>query len=292
MSTDSRFTRFLVNLSLTADQVQDAQTKYDGVAKKLHSHYFPGQAFTGSTRKIIGSYGKGTAVRPPRDVDILFLLPSAVYDRFKGRSGNSQSQLLQEVRGVLQNRYPSTNIRGDGQVVVVPFQNGHSVEVLPGWRTTEKKFLVPNTHDGGHWQTVDHDAEIAHVETSDKRSKGNTRKLIKMLKAWQRECGVPIKSLVLELRSVNFLNSWEHFDKGATYYDWMVRDFFAAIIEYKSGTCTMPGTEEKIGYGDAWLSRAESALARAKKACQFESDKNERSAAEEWRKIFGSQYEF
>ncbi|MFZ0226560.1 MAG: hypothetical protein WAL41_06395 [Mycobacterium sp.] len=113
-----------------------------------------------------------------------------------------------------------------------------------------------------------------------------------MLKAWQRECGVPIKSLVLELRSVNFLNSWEHFDKGATYYDWMVRDFFAAIIEYKSGTCTMPGTEEKIGYGDAWLSRAESALARAKKACQFESDKNERSAAEEWRKIFGSQYEF
>jgi hypothetical protein len=64
--------------------------------------------------------------------------------------------------------------------------------VFRGWRTTNKKFLVPKTHDGGHWQTVDHDAEIAQVQSSDTRSHGNTRNLIKMLKAWQRECSVPI----------------------------------------------------------------------------------------------------
>ena len=291
MTTSDRFTTFLRNLTITSDQRDDAQTKYDGVAKKLHSHYFT-SAFSGDTRKLIGSYGKGTEVRPPRDVDILFLLPSTVYERYKTRSGNAQSQLLQEVRNVLRERYPSTDIRGDGQVAVIPFQNGHSVELLPGWRTTDKKFLVPNTHDGGHWQTVDHDAEIVLVENSDKRSKGNTRKLIKMLKAWQRECNVPIKSLVLELRSVNFLNAWEHYDKGAAYYDWMIRDFFARLIEYKNGTCKMPGTEEKFEYGSEWLSKAESALSRAKNACQFEKDKKESKASEEWRKIFGSQYEF
>jgi hypothetical protein len=54
----------------------------------------------------------------------------------------------------------------------------------------------------------------------------------------------------------------------------------------------MPGTDEKIEYGEAWLSKVESALSRAKKACKFEIDKDERSAAEEWRKIFGTQYEF
>jgi len=205
-------------------------------------------------------------------VDILFLLPTEVYDRYRVRSGNCQSGLLQEVRGVLQEKYSSTNIRGDGQVVVVPFQNGHSVEVLPGWNTMTKKFLVPNAHDGGSWQTVDHDAEIAQVEASDKRSNGNTRRLIKMLKAWQRECKVPVKSLVLELLSVNVLSAWEHYDKGATYYDWMMRDFFAGLIEHKNNTCTMPGTEEKIHYGDEWLSKAESALSRARKACQFERD--------------------
>lgn len=150
---------------------------------------------------------------------------------------------------------------------------------------------MPNTHNGGSWQTVDHDAEIAQVESSDSRSKGNTRKLIKMLKAWQRECNVPIKSLVLELRSINFLKKWKYFDKDATYHDWMIRDFFAELIEFKNGTCKMPGTEERIEYGDEWLSRAETALGRAKRACQFETNKEERSAADEWQKIFGSQYE-
>ncbi len=291
MSTSKRFTRFLANLNLTAEQLNDAQTKYDNVAKKLHSHYFT-TPFTGSTRKLIGSYGKGTAVRPPRDVDILFLLPKATWDRYQSRTGNRQSQLLQEVRGILQERYPATSIRGDGQVVVVPFRNGHSVEVLPGWRTNNDKYFVPNTHDGGRWQTVDHDAEINYIRDSDERSNGNTRNLIKMLKAWQRDCSVPIKSLVLELRSVNFLHTWSYYNKSALYYDWMVRDFFTELIKFNDGTCTMPGTDEKIEYGNAWLSKAESALARAQKACEFEGSKEERKATEEWRKIFGAQYEF
>jgi tRNA nucleotidyltransferase (CCA-adding enzyme) len=81
MSTSSRLSKFLANLTITSDQRADAQTKSDGVAGKLHSHYY-GTTFTGSTRKLIGSYGKGTAVRPPRDVDILFLLPAAEYERW------------------------------------------------------------------------------------------------------------------------------------------------------------------------------------------------------------------
>jgi len=39
--------------------------------------------------------------RPPRDVDALFLLPDDVYFRFQQRSGNRQSQLLQEVKDAL-----------------------------------------------------------------------------------------------------------------------------------------------------------------------------------------------
>ena len=155
-----------------------------------------------------------------------------------------------------------------------------------------KKILVPNTHRGGSWQVVDHDAEILQVADSDKRSKGNTRRLIKMLKSWQRECAVPIGSLVLELRTLNFLDTWPHYDKSATYSPWMIRDFFYEPIKYQNGTCKMAGTEEKIEYGSGWLTKAQSALNRATKACQFETDQKERSATEEWRKIFGGQYEF
>ena len=292
MSTATRFERFLRNLNTTSADRDDAQTKYDGVARKLHSHYY-GTTFTGSTRRLIGSYGKGTAVRPPRDVDILFVMPYAEYERYNSYSGNGQSQLLQDIRAVLQERYSTTEkIRGDGQVVVVPFKGGHSVEVLPAWTTTTRKYLIPNTHDGGSWKVADHDAEKANVEQSNGRSNGNTRNLIKMLKAWQAECNVPIKSVVLELRAVNFLASWEHFDKGGTYYDWMMRDFFGALTGMANRYCEMPGTSERCQYGDAWLSRAETAHNLSEKACRYERDSNERGAAEEWRKMFGAQYEY
>ena len=78
---------------------------------------------------IVGSWGKGTAIRPPTDVDIFFELPVEVYHRINSNSGNVQSQLLQEVRNHLLRTYPQTTMRGDGQVVTVGF-NSIAVEVV------------------------------------------------------------------------------------------------------------------------------------------------------------------
>ncbi|ELP66234.1 SMODS domain-containing nucleotidyltransferase [Streptomyces turgidiscabies] len=290
MATGPRFDRFLDKIRVTTTDLNDANTKVAGVAGKLHSHYY-GTAYDGSTKLLIGSYGKQTQVRPPRDVDILFLMPYSEYARYNSYIGNGQSALLQAVKAVLQQRYPTTDkIRGDGQVVVVPFSGGHTVEVLPAWSASNDKFLIPNTHDGGSWKTVDHFAEFANIEASDTASGGDTRNLIKMMKVWQAYCTVPIKSLVLELRAVNFLASWEYRAKGSTYYDWMVRDFLGSLIEYANGQCKIPGIDEKCQYGDAWLSKAQTAYARARKACEYEASDMPYSATEEWQKIFGSQY--
>lgn len=291
MATGARFDAFLSNITVTQGQYRDALTKVDGVSRKLQRHYYPATPYNGSTRLIIGSYGKETNVTPPRDVDILFLMPYEQHARFDAYNGNGQSALLQEIRRILQERYSTTEkIRGDGQVVVVPFQNGHTVELLPAWVTSGNQYLIPNTHDGGSWKVVDHAAEFANIGSSDQRSGGNTRSLIKMMKVWQAECNVPIKSLVLELRSVNFLSGWTYYNKGTTYYDWMVRDFFAELLTKANSWCEIPGITEKCYYGDAWFSRAESAYDRAKKACEYEANQQDLLAAVEWRKIFGDQY--
>jgi hypothetical protein len=287
-----RFDKFLSNISLTAANREDAKTKYDGVASKLHSVYYPTTIYNGSTKLLIGSYGKNTAVRPPRDVDVRFLMPYGEFDRYDSYIGNGQSQLLQDIRAILKQRYPQTDIRGDGQVVVVPFTNGHTIELLPAWRSTTDKYIIPNTHGGGSWQTVDHDAELANVADSDRRSLGKTRALIKMMKTWQATCNVQIKSLVIELRAVNFLKSWQYYDKSSEYYDWMVRDYFEKLIENANNYCTMPGISERIYYGDAWKSRAETAYARAIKACEYDAANDPYNATLEWRKIFGSAFEF
>ncbi len=270
----------------------DAQAKFRGVVKKLHSHYY-GSFYDGSTAKLIGSYGKGTTVKPPRDVDILFIMPFDQFSRYDSYLGNGQSQLLQDVKKILQQRYTTTDgMRGDGQVIVVPFKGGHTVELLPAWKLTSGKYYVPNTHDGGSWKTVDHNAEIGNVDNSDNNSNGNTRDLIRMMKIWQAECSVPIKSLTLELRTVNFLKSWPHRGNSPMYYDWMVRDFFSELVKNANNYCVIPGIDERCYYVDTWLSRAESAHGRALKACDYESSGKHYAAVAEWQKIFGSQFDY
>ena len=139
MTTESRFAALLANIRPTGAQMEDARTKLDGVARTLHSNYYE-DAFTGETARLIGSYGKGTAVRPPRDVDILFVLPNVLYQRYSDYESNGPSQLLQDVKDVLKDRYSTTDkIRGDAHVVVIPFSGGHNVELLPAWRTTNGK---------------------------------------------------------------------------------------------------------------------------------------------------------
>lgn len=290
MSTSERFNTFLDNIKLTSDQIKDARTKYDGVCKKLHDYYYSSE-YSGSTRLLIGSYGKGTNIRPARDVDVIFKLPSDEYKQ-STKDYNYQSYLLQKIKKILLDKYPDTDIRGDGPAVVVNFSNQHFIEVVPAIELTSNKFYIPITKNGGYWKLDDPREFYKYVNDSDIKSSGNTRNLVRMIKKWQSECSVPIKSLVIELRAVNFLKNYKYFDKSSVYYDWMIRDYFKELIEYSDGSCKLPGLEEKIYYGNSWKSKAESALVRANKACEFESEKKEDDATLEWKKIFGDDFYF
>jgi len=196
---------------------------------------------------------------------------------------------LQDIKIILQKTYPRTDIRADGQIVSVPFTS-YKVEVLPAFKRQDGSYYYPDTHNGGSWKITNPKAEMKYISDSNARSKGNTVRLIKMTKAWKRHCGVPIKSLVIELRAINFLNKWEHYDKSATYYDWMIRDFFAELLEYVNGSCKIPGIDEKVHYEDAWESKAKSASTRSLKACEYEAKEDHNSATAEWKKIFGDRF--
>lgn len=64
-----RFRRFLTNISLTGDQLDDGNTKIKGIVKCLNRHYWGIESDSGNYR-LVGSWGKQTRVRPPRDIDI------------------------------------------------------------------------------------------------------------------------------------------------------------------------------------------------------------------------------
>lgn len=241
--------------------------------------------------QIIGSVAKETAVLPVGDVDVLFKIPAASWLQYQNHAGNGQSALLQKVRARLLETYPSSDVRGDGPVVKVLFQSGHYVEVVPGFKSSSAQALfVPQTTSGGKWARADYAAELASLRASDAASNGQTRRLIKMLKMWQSSCAVPIKSLALELRATYFLSAWKHNGQGASYDDYMVRDFFAELITKANGRGKIPGIDEECHYGDAWLSKAKTAHANAISACSYELSNDNTTACYLWRKIFGEKF--
>src|SRR5581483_8925928 len=109
IAVTARFRDFHNNLLLTDDQREDGKTKHHGVRKCLNSHYYGSSSETANSF-LIGSWGKFTRVRPPRDIDLYFVLPQEVYDRFNtyAYNVNKQSALLQEIKSVLQKTYPAT----------------------------------------------------------------------------------------------------------------------------------------------------------------------------------------
>jgi hypothetical protein len=285
-----RFERLLGALTLTPDQIADGDTKLRGAVDCLNRAYWNvGDETLHSVPS--GSYAKGTRVRPPRDIDFLFQLPFEVYQRFQQRSGNRQSQLLQEVKDVLAVTYHATRIRGDGQVVVVPF-NSCELEIAPAFAREGGGFLICDTNNGGRYKWVDPAAELATLDAYDRLFNGNVRKLTRMLKQWQRYCDVPIKSFHLEALVMETLPQHDYGGKDEFWFDWLVRDVFAHMTERANGVFSMPVTGEAISLGDAWLSKAQSAHARALKSCDYERNDpgapaDDAAAGEEWQKIFG-----
>lgn len=285
MTVGQRFETLLANLTLTTEQRNGGIGNHTGVRACLNSHYY-GVSNGYANSMLVGSWAKSTEVRPPRDIDVLFVLPDSVYWRFQNRQGNKQSQLLQEVKAVLGTKYARTDIRGDGPVVLIPFST-YSIELVPSFKTVAGNYSIPITANGGSYKSFDPEAEIKKVRDSDTSTNGNTRALVRMAKRWQEYCSVPIKSFWLELIAIDFLAWWQYRDKSSTYYDWMVRDFFGHLVGKANSYLSVPGTGEIMWIGDAWKSRAESAQGRASKACQYEADNMPYSAGDEWQKIFG-----
>jgi hypothetical protein len=220
-------------------------------------------------------------------VDLLFLLPPAVYHRFQQRDGNRQSQLLQEVKNVLAATYSQTRMRGDGQVVVVPF-NTTPIEVVPGFRCQDGSIIVCDTNDGGRYKTCTAEAEARELAASDTVWNGNTRALARIMKRWQRERNVPLKPFQPERLAIEFLSFWPYSRHDVFYYDWMVRDFLAYLILRADGYLVMPGTTELIALGSDWLNRAQTAHRHAVAACNYEYQNYESLAGNEWQEVLGS----
>ncbi|GJQ60990.1 MAG: DNA polymerase III subunit delta' [Melioribacteraceae bacterium] len=266
------FSKFLAKIKLTANQRLDAKNKYSGVCKILHEHYYTNK-YDGKTKLLIGSYGKKTNIRPARDIDLIFKMPDDKFEQYDNHESNGQSNLLSKIKNILGDKYPSSSIKAFGKVVVVEFSNSrHNVEVLPSFEQDDGTFKIPNSADGGSWEVWDPRNEIEKINSSDSKSNGNTRKLVRMIKKWEELCSVKIKSYQIEDFVMQFLddNNYEFTDTQE-----LVKDFFSFLIDE---------------IDESQKSFAETAQKRAQKAIDYYNKNKELKAVSEWKKIFGSDF--
>ena len=135
------FNEFCSNLKVKDGGI--ISTRYKKITKRLNTDYWSTESDT-SHSLYVGSYGRGTAIQGFSDLDMIFQLPCSQYERYDNYSGNGQSALLQAVKKSIEKTYSTTSISGDGQVILVSFNDGITFEVVPVFINKDDSFKYPD----------------------------------------------------------------------------------------------------------------------------------------------------
>jgi hypothetical protein len=286
-SVADKFKALLGNLRTLNDDAVGLRRR--AITKRLNQDFWGSYSETEHTR-YIGSYGRGTEIRGASDVDLLFRLPSSLYSRYDSYIGNGQSALLQAVRDSIRKTYSSTDVGGDGQVVVVRFSDGIKFEVVPAFLRTDGSYTYPDSNAGGSWKRMDPVPEIDAINVANTRYNKKVKHLARMARAWRAKNNVPMSGFLIDTLVYDFMPRWEYDDKSFVYYDWMTRDFLKYLYEQNRDRnyWYAPGSNQRVYRSGIFEYKAGQGYREALEAIQCETQGLEYSANQHWKNIFGS----
>jgi len=286
MSIAGDFKSFVENLKITETSATTISDRYGKITKALNKKYRNTESTTDNSLQV-GSYGRFTAIKGISDLDMIYEMPASEWGRFKEEGTGRQSALLQEMKEAIKVSYPTTKMRGDGQVVVVEFGD-QVVEVVPGFKQDNGSYKYPDTKEGGKWKNTDPKPEIKAIREANQVT-SNVRRLCKMARAWRSKQGVNMGGLLIDTMVYNFFQSTDIYNnKGYKFYDQLCRDFF----EYLSGLPNQdyykaPGSKQDIYVKSKFQGKAKKAYNLCLKAIEAEG---KASANRNWKQVFGRNF--
>jgi len=214
--------------SLAVDNLEDIDKKYKRITKKLNQSFWSLENDEEHAHKV-GSLGRGTAIKGVSDLDMLFILPDALYTQYNNHEGNGQSKLLQRVKEVIKETYPRTIVRGDGQVVVVSFSN-YQIEVCPCFSENDGSFTYPDSNNGGKWKKTNPMPEIRESLSMTKETNTHYRYICNMTRAWKNEVGFKFGRLLIDTLVYDFFEEYAGY-KECDFDDYLslLKDLFAYL---------------------------------------------------------------
>lgn len=291
MGVAEEFRQFSDEYKIGLDLMSSISSRYRRITRRLNKDFWDTESEDAHSL-YVGSYGRDTAAKSISDLDVAFRLPYEVYAKYDAYQTNGQSALLQAIRSSLLTTYTYSEIGGDGQVVVLRFDDGVTFEILPVFDNKGGTWTYPDSNGGGSWKTCNPKAEIAAVQARNIVVNGNLKALCRMMRVWRDHNSVPMTGALIDALAYQFIETWAHRDKSFLYHDYMARDFFAFMGEQdrEQGHWRMPGSGSYVYRTGAFGYKAKIDYKFAAEACDLLNEASGYARRAKWRTVFGSSF--
>ncbi len=290
MTISEKFSNFCDKIEMDDQTISNIIYRYHQITKRINKDYWDIDSDTYHSL-YVGSYGRGTEIYAS-DIDMLVQLPYSIYQKFNNYSGNKQSAFLQDVKKTIEKTYSTSFLKGDGQIISLPFTDGINFEVLPAFVNNDDSFTYANTNNGGEWRVTDPRAEIKAINDMNSKCNYNLKRLCKMARAWKHNNDVDISGILIDVLAYNFMDNWIYKDKSFLYYDYMTRDFFDYVRKEEKSQYKwkVMGSNRYIYCYGSFQNKADKAYKQALDAIEYEGKQQEYSANLKWREIYGNKF--
>lgn len=199
ITTAQAFQSFLSDLELTPTERDEASRQHTALRAKLMT------ALGGvETSLLMGSYRRGTAIRPLSDIDVFVVLDA---QRHAATRSAGPQALLQEIARALRAAYPAHQPRIQGRSVNIEFAGtGIGYDLVPAFAAAWAPDRTPTVYEIpdrnlSRWIKTNPDRHRDACVAANERAGGMMNGLIKAVKQWNRGHGERVTSFHLEVMS-------------------------------------------------------------------------------------------
>lgn len=275
------FDKFFDNINLNGDHRETANTRKDNVVSTLGKSFEIVEAFS------TGSIPKFTALKQHADLDVMVALHYSKHIKDK-----TPTQVLQNVRDALAEW--RTDVRRNGQAVTLYYKTWPNVDIVPVSRVVNDDgsvsyYNVPDSNTNT-WIQSRPKSLAATIESDSSECGYNFRRIIKMIKHWNRIHSNYLRSYHIEVLAIKVLSGnlndtpWHVFKFFEN-----ARNLLEDLLWYDTGFAdeylSWPDRQEVLKRFDTAIERSRNAWSKA-----YGENDDHKGAIEIWKQIFGTEF--
>lgn len=190
--------------------------------------------------KVIGSWARNTLIRNMQDGDVDLLVPLSYGTYEEWYSAEGTEIVLRRIKSILERDYNDTRITVDVNCVTMAFSH-FRLDIVPAFALFDNAYVIPDMQRR-EWVRTNPFEFAEQITRINKSMNGTFVPMIKMLKAWNKEMGSPLRSYHLE----NILH--HHFQGygGGYTCSSMSNRFFDRLESYLNLPCLDPATGDRL----------------------------------------------